>query len=78
MAAEARISDADREQVIDYIGNEVRSLHEGNAIRAEVCHSSILTGPASVIGSRSTTRRPLGQLRWRGDAAPVWLVARYW
>ena len=94
------------EQVIDYIGNEVRSLHEGNAIRyrlsaddlasmrrddnrrtpeaarnylsAEVRHSSILTGSASVIGSRSTTRRLLGQLRWRGDAAPAWLVARYW
>ena len=33
MAAEARIPDADREQVIDCIGNEVRSLHEGNAIR---------------------------------------------
>ena len=33
MAAEARIPDADLEQVIDYIGNEVRSLHEGNAIR---------------------------------------------
>ena len=33
MAAEAGIPDADREQVIDYIGNEVRSLHEGNAIR---------------------------------------------
>ena len=33
MAAEARISDADREQVIDYIGNEVRCLNEGNAIR---------------------------------------------
>ncbi len=33
MAPEARTPDADREQVIDCIGNEVRSLHEGNAIR---------------------------------------------
>ena len=33
MAAKARIPDADLEHVIDYIGNEVRSLHEGNAIR---------------------------------------------
>ena len=32
-ATEASIPDADREQVIDYIGNEIRSLHEGNAIR---------------------------------------------
>ena len=33
MAVEAGISDADREQVVDYVGNEVRGLHEGNAIR---------------------------------------------
>ena len=33
MAAEAGIPEADREQVVDYIGNEFRGLHEGNAIR---------------------------------------------
>ena len=33
MATEASIPDADREQVIDYIGNENRCLHEGNALR---------------------------------------------
>ena len=33
MAAEAGIPEADREQVIDYIGNQIRGLHEGNLIR---------------------------------------------
>ena len=33
MAAEAGIPDADRQQVVDYVGNEIRGLHEGNAIR---------------------------------------------
>ena len=42
MAAEARIPDADLEHVIELqrLGNEVRSLHEGNAIdvpRRQVC-----------------------------------------
>jgi len=33
MAAEADIPEADREEVVNYIGNEFRSLHEGNVIR---------------------------------------------
>ena len=33
MAAEADIPEADRQQVVDYIGHEFRSLHEGNIIR---------------------------------------------
>jgi Fic family protein len=33
MAAEADIPDADREEVVHYIGNELRGLHEGNVIR---------------------------------------------
>jgi Fic family protein len=33
MAAEADIPEADREEVVNYIGNEFRGLHEGNAIR---------------------------------------------
>ena len=33
MAAEAGIPEADREQVMDYVGHEFRGLHEGNAIR---------------------------------------------
>ena len=33
MAAEAGIPDADRQQVVDYVGNEIRGLHEGNVIR---------------------------------------------
>jgi len=33
MAAEADIPEADREEVINYIGNEFRGLHEGNVIR---------------------------------------------
>ena len=33
MAGEAGIPEADREQVVDYVGNELRGLHEGNAIR---------------------------------------------
>lgn len=33
MAAEADIPDADREDVVNYIGNEFRGLHEGNVIR---------------------------------------------
>lgn len=33
MAAEADIPDEDREQVVSYIGNELRGLHEGNVIR---------------------------------------------
>jgi hypothetical protein len=33
MATEAEIPDADREQVVDYVGREFQGLHEGNAIR---------------------------------------------
>ena len=33
MAVEAGIPEADREQVVDYVGNEFRGLHEGNVIR---------------------------------------------
>ena len=33
MAAEADIPEVDREEVINYIGNEFRGLHEGNVIR---------------------------------------------
>ena len=33
MAAEAGIPEADREEVINYIQNEFRGLHEGNVIR---------------------------------------------
>ena len=33
MATEADIPEADREEVINYIGNEFRGLHEGNVIR---------------------------------------------
>jgi Fic family protein len=33
MAAEADIPEADREGVVNYIGNEIRGLHEGNVIR---------------------------------------------
>ena len=32
-AAEADIPEGDREEVVDYIGNEFRGLHEGNVIR---------------------------------------------
>ena len=33
MAAEADIPEADHQQVIEYIGQEFRGLHEGNIIR---------------------------------------------
>jgi Fic family protein len=33
MAAEANIPEADRQQVADYVGQELRGLHEGNVIR---------------------------------------------
>ena len=33
MATEADIPEADREEVVNYIGNEFRGLHEGNVIR---------------------------------------------
>ena len=33
MTAEADIPEADREGVVNYIGNEIRGLHEGNVIR---------------------------------------------
>ena len=33
MTAEADIPEADREEVVNYIGNEFRGLHEGNVIR---------------------------------------------
>ena len=33
MAAEAEIPEADREEVVNYIGNQFRGLHEGNVIR---------------------------------------------
>lgn len=33
MAAEAGIPGADREQVVDYVGDQFRGLHEGNVIR---------------------------------------------
>lgn len=33
MAAEAKIPEADRQQVVDYVGQEFHGLHEGNVIR---------------------------------------------
>ena len=33
MAAQADIPEADRQQVVDYVGQQFRSLHEGNIIR---------------------------------------------
>ena len=33
MAVEAGIPEADRQGVVGYVGNEIRGLHEGNAIR---------------------------------------------
>ena len=33
MASEADIPEADREQIVDYVGNELRGLHEGKVIR---------------------------------------------
>ena len=33
MAAEADIPEEDREQVVNYVGQEFRGLHEGNLIR---------------------------------------------
>ena len=33
MAALADIPEEDREDVVNYVGQEVRSLHEGNVIR---------------------------------------------
>ena len=33
MAAESGIPESDREQVVDYVGNELRGLHKGNLIR---------------------------------------------
>lgn len=33
MAAEAGIPEYDREQLVDYVGNQISSLHEGNLIR---------------------------------------------
>ncbi len=33
MTAQADIPDADRQQVVDYVGLEFHGLHEGNAIR---------------------------------------------
>ena len=33
MAVEVGIPDADRDLVVDYVANEIRGLHEGNAIR---------------------------------------------
>jgi len=33
MAAEADIPEADREELVNYIGNQFRGLHEGNVIR---------------------------------------------
>ena len=33
LAADAKIPEQDRDQVVDYVGHEVRGLHEGNVIR---------------------------------------------
>ncbi len=33
MATEVDIPEADREEVVNYIGNEIRGMHEGNVIR---------------------------------------------
>jgi hypothetical protein len=33
MAVEADVREADREQVVDYVGRELQGLHEGNVIR---------------------------------------------
>ena len=38
MAAEDDIPEADREEIINYIGKEFRGLHEGNVIRYRLPH----------------------------------------
>ena len=48
MVAEAGIPDADREQVANYIDNEIRGLHEGNAIWYRLTVEDLaLIGPPS-------------------------------
>ena len=41
MAVEAEIPQGDREQVVDYVGNEMRGLHEGNAIRYRLTNNDL-------------------------------------
>ena len=41
MAVEVGIPEADREQVVDYVGDQVRGLHEGNVIRYRLRHGDL-------------------------------------
>lgn len=46
MAAEAGIPQADHEHVVDYIGNEISGLHEGNAIRYRLTVDDLASIPS--------------------------------
>lgn len=61
MAAEAGVPDADREQVIDYIGNEVRGLHEGNAIRYRLSADDLASTKRDDHRGTTKTAGPLSQ-----------------
>ena len=60
MAAEAGVPDADREQVVEYIGNEIRSLHEGNAIRYRLSADDLAAMKAAMRsdGGHDVTKQP--------------------
>ena len=53
MAAEAGIPEADRDHVVDYVGREFHSLHEGNAVRYRLRREDL-----AAIGAAQSVRRP--------------------
>jgi len=60
MAAEDDIPEADREGVINYIGNEFRGLHEGNVIRYRL-------RPEDLAGIRRDWLRVLDDISMKAD-----------
>lgn len=57
MAADAEIPQIDREQVVDYIGNEIRALHEGNAIRYRLTTDDLERIGAGGVPEQEADRR---------------------
>ena len=57
MAADAEIPQVDCEEVVDYIGNEIRGLHEGNAIRYRLTTDDLALISAAGVPVREGNNR---------------------
>lgn len=73
LATEAGIPEEDRAQVVDYVGREIRGLHEGNAIRYRLLPADLETigrysghsGPPLRIRTADRSERPVYRVRPR-------------